>query len=280
LSHEQQSDKDFNCINEDVEYKIEDSMEFPTWDTFERTLKKHKLKIIDADHREKDSKKVGYSWQLNAECRKNIGVKVINKLINEYNHSLASYRKKFAPSLRSLLQEVLDKIKFLTQECGLGAKAQYQYLSKKFSVQPLYNWLPSIQSVFFEPVQDAIKKYLTLESASVQNIQISQSILYHASLFENSCDLISLPNAYEYADEYFEDEYNLVLLFDQYKHNTSAMEFDLNEEINQVISICESAKSRLKFALESGLVNEFVELITEFIKNYTGVDTNKRMTVK
>ncbi|CAG8820813.1 7122_t:CDS:1, partial [Dentiscutata erythropus] len=46
--------------------------------------------------------------------------------------------------------------------------------------------LPSFQSVFFEPVQDAINKYLTLESASIQNNQISQSVLYHACLFEIS----------------------------------------------------------------------------------------------
>ncbi|RIB20484.1 hypothetical protein C2G38_2179178 [Gigaspora rosea] len=46
---------------------------------------------------------------------------------------------EFAPRLRSLSQEVLDGIKFLTQECGLGTKAQYQYLSKKFPIQPLYN---------------------------------------------------------------------------------------------------------------------------------------------
>ncbi|RIB18752.1 hypothetical protein C2G38_2036645 [Gigaspora rosea] len=87
------------------------------------------------------------------------------------------------------------------------------------------------------------------------------------------------------------------------KIDTSAMEFDLNEEINQVISICEPdtyrasihnniilkqeyaygfgvAKSMLKFVLESGLVNEFVELITGFIENYTGIDTNKKMIVK
>ncbi|CAG8848810.1 882_t:CDS:2, partial [Gigaspora margarita] len=165
LSHEQQSDEESDCINEDIEYKIEDGAEFPNWDTLERTLKKHELevgfksikfrlkrdnngdiiqhqpkkKVIDADHRERDSKKIGCPWQLNAGCRKNVGTIFINKLINEHNHSLAPYRKEFAPSLHSLSQEVLDEIKFLTQECSLGAKAQHQYLSKKFSAQPLYD---------------------------------------------------------------------------------------------------------------------------------------------
>ncbi|CAG8852730.1 6478_t:CDS:2, partial [Gigaspora margarita] len=74
--------------------------------------------------------------------------------------------------------------------------------------------------------------------------------------------------------------------------DTSTVEFNINKEINQVISICGPdmyrasihynitqkqeyahsfgiAKSGLKFALESGLVNEFVELITGFIENHT-----------
>ncbi|CAG8508493.1 3884_t:CDS:2 [Racocetra persica] len=141
--------------------------------------------------------------------------------------------------------------------------AQHQRLSEYKNTLPTRE-LPSIQSVFFEPVQDTIKKYLTLESASFQNVQISQSILYHASI--------------------------------------SAVEFDTYEEINQVISIRGPdtyrasiynnikqnqeyaygfgvAKSRLKFALENGLVDEFVGLIIRFIENHTGVDTNKRMTV-
>ncbi|CAG8473319.1 8956_t:CDS:2 [Racocetra fulgida] len=83
---------------------------------------------------------------------------------------------------------------------------------------------------------------------------------------------------------------------------TIAMEFDTNEEINQVIyihgpdanraSIYASikqkqeyahgfgvAKSRLKFALENGLVNKFVGLIARFIENHSGVAINERITV-
>ncbi|CAG8804462.1 16619_t:CDS:2, partial [Gigaspora rosea] len=70
--------------------------------------------------------------------RKNDGI-AINKLIEEHNYLLAPYCKEFALSLHSLLQEVLDDIKFLTQECSLGANAQHRYISKKFSEQPLYD---------------------------------------------------------------------------------------------------------------------------------------------
>ncbi|CAG8751983.1 17169_t:CDS:2, partial [Cetraspora pellucida] len=48
--------------------------------------------------------------------------------------------KEFASSLCMFLQEVLDKIKFLTQECGFETKAQHQYITKKFSNQSLYNY--------------------------------------------------------------------------------------------------------------------------------------------
>ncbi|CAG8679524.1 2353_t:CDS:1 [Cetraspora pellucida] len=84
--------------------------------------------------------------------------------------------------------------------------------------------------------------------------------------------------------------------------NTSAVEFNIYKEINQVISICKPntykasihnnikqnqeyahsfgvIKSELKFALKNRLVNEFVGLITRFIENHTGIDTNERMTV-
>ncbi|CAG8470644.1 6822_t:CDS:1, partial [Dentiscutata erythropus] len=80
------------------------------------------------------------------------------------------------------------------------------------------------------------------------------------------------------------------------------MASDVNKQMNQLISIRGSdtyqasihtsitqkqeyiysfgvAKSKLKFALANGLVDEFVELIEEFIENNTGVDINKRMTI-
>ncbi|CAG8499715.1 10935_t:CDS:2 [Gigaspora rosea] len=348
----------------------------------------HKKNNNSTNHRKRESKKVGFEWQLNVWFRKDINSIVVNKLVETHNHTLVPYREEFAPSLRTLSQEVLDKIKFLTQECNLGAKAQRRYISKKYPNQLLYDrdlynaipiqskleregqqqrlseyknalptrGLPSVQSVFFKSVQDEIKKYLTLESVSVQNIQISQSILYRASLYEIPRDLASLPNAHEYTEGYLEDEYDalqasleniinmvnhediiefwIVFLFDQYNHNyphyvvlltdnthlctclyiisngTAASEFDTYEEmnqdtfeeLNQVTSIHGSdmyearihtsivqkqkyahgfgiAKSELKFALENGLVNEFVGLIVRFIESHTGVDTTERMMV-
>ncbi|CAG8836443.1 23768_t:CDS:2, partial [Gigaspora margarita] len=78
--------------------------------------------------------------QLNASYYKSKNAIIINKLVEEHNYSLVPYRKEFALSLRSISQEVLDTIKFLTQECNLGIKAQCWYLSKKFSDQPLYDY--------------------------------------------------------------------------------------------------------------------------------------------
>ncbi|CAG8771481.1 8897_t:CDS:2, partial [Dentiscutata erythropus] len=477
VTYEQQSDKKYEYDDEEFEHDnerndnvIKVGAPFTSWECLENALKRYesevrfkaikfqlerdsngaiirryfvcenskehqpKKKTDSMDHRERKSKKVGCPWQLNARYRKN---------------------DEFAPSLRSFSQEVLDDIKFLTQECGLGANAQRRYISKKFPEQPLYDhdlynaickyknqlgykrendaaemfkyrnnrseaelihrweellvkypasesylkqlwksrysWakiyvcttfcagmqstqrveginrhiktevnaktsllnlgkaiqirlecesqyqrlseyknslpikgLPSFQSVFFEPIQDIIKKYLTLKSSSVQNEQISQSILYCACLFEPSKELTMLPSAHECTDGYLEDEYDAlqaslenimnivnykhileiwkVLLFDHHDHSSDATELDMNEEINQVVSIRGSntyqatihasitekqeyahgfgiAKSGLKFAMENGLVNEFVGLIVKFIENNSEVNTNKRMTV-
>ncbi|CAG8849096.1 17867_t:CDS:2, partial [Gigaspora margarita] len=72
----------------------------------------------------------------------------------------------------------------------------------------LLNLLPSIQSIFFESIYNEIRKYLILESASVQNVQISQSVLYRAYLYEVSNNSTSFPSAHEYEEGYFEDEYD------------------------------------------------------------------------
>ncbi|CAG8540505.1 14187_t:CDS:1 [Racocetra persica] len=84
--------------------------------------------------------------------------------------------------------------------------------------------------------------------------------------------------------------------------STDSTEFNTNEEMNQLISIHDPdiyrasvhisiiqkqeyvygfsvAKSRLKFVLENGLVDEFVGLVEEFIKDHTGIDINKQMTI-
>ncbi|CAG8565034.1 3469_t:CDS:2 [Cetraspora pellucida] len=120
------SDTYLNAYNEEQDV----GAIFPNWESLENALKIYELehqpkkKINDANHREKESKKVGCPWQLNAGCRKNVDAIIINKLIENHNHSLTPHRKEFASSLRSLSQEVLDDIKFLTQECNLGTKAQ------------------------------------------------------------------------------------------------------------------------------------------------------------
>ncbi|CAG8651951.1 23485_t:CDS:2 [Gigaspora rosea] len=84
--------------------------------------------------------------------------------------------------------------------------------------------------------------------------------------------------------------------------SSDAIEFDMNKEMNQVVSIRGSnmyqasiyasvtekqkyahgfgiAKSGLKFAMENRLVNKFVGLIVKFIENYSEVNTNEQMTV-
>ncbi|CAG8577830.1 12513_t:CDS:2, partial [Gigaspora rosea] len=250
----------------------------------------HQLKKkIDATHsKDKLSKKIGCPWQLNAGYRKSENAIIINKLVEKHNHSLAPHRKEFALSLRSISQEVLDTIKFLTQECNLGVKAQHRYLAKKFSDQPLYDrnlynairrygnqmgntynnflqswfryhnshsvaelkqnwkelldqyptgqsylqqlwrvreswakiyvfttfcagmqssqWVESMNNIIKS--EDEIEKYLISESAFAQNTQISQSVLYRASLVETSNNLVSPPKAYEYSEGYLEDEYD------------------------------------------------------------------------
>ncbi|CAG8724086.1 25830_t:CDS:2, partial [Gigaspora rosea] len=90
------------------DHAIDEKDEF----SLENTLKEYELKIgfksikyrVEHNNSEKESKKVGCPWQLNAGYRKNLNVIVINK-----------------------------------PECCLGAKAQRRYISKKFSDQPLYD---------------------------------------------------------------------------------------------------------------------------------------------
>ncbi|CAG8697807.1 1239_t:CDS:2 [Dentiscutata erythropus] len=198
----------------------------------------------------------------------------------------------------------LDKI----IQMKLEHEAQYQQLSEYKNAFPTQG-LPSIQSVFFEPVQNEIKKYLTLKFTSVQSIQISQSILYHACLFE----LTLLPAVHEYTDGYFENEYdalqalleNLVNMvnceniletwkmsrnakFDVkliFKHwytdpmqasdysmieGTAIEELDSNEQINQLISIRgPDAYQATKSGLKFALDNGLVDEFAGLIEKFT-----------
>ncbi|CAG8570045.1 33701_t:CDS:2 [Racocetra persica] len=135
LNKTQQSDYESeHDIDENIKLTIYNSATFCNWKSLEDALKEYELNIGFKDYqpkkkanttcqREKESKKVGCAWQLNAEYQKNFGAIVINKFVEEHNYPLALHRKEFVPSLYSLSQEVLDTIKFLTQECNLEAKA-------------------------------------------------------------------------------------------------------------------------------------------------------------
>ncbi|CAG8483525.1 96_t:CDS:2 [Dentiscutata heterogama] len=68
--------------------------------------------------------------QLNVGYQKSVNAIVVNKFVERHNYSFAPHRKKFALGLYSLLQDVLDTIKVLTQKYKLGAKAQYQKFKK------------------------------------------------------------------------------------------------------------------------------------------------------
>ncbi|CAG8826717.1 2368_t:CDS:2, partial [Gigaspora margarita] len=129
---------------------------------------------------------------------------VINKLVEDYNHSLAPYKKEFALSLCFFSQEVLDTIRFLTQEYCLRAKAQQHYISKKFSDQPIY-----------DPQEKKPGWVIYLEFEDITQKQ-------------------------------------------EYAHSFGI------------------AKSGLKVAIENGLVNEFVGLVTRFIKHHTCSNSMQR----
>ncbi|CAG8640818.1 22693_t:CDS:2, partial [Gigaspora margarita] len=355
LVDEQESDEESDCCDENNVNIIKVGAKFPSWKSLESALKRYKTN--NANHRKRESKKVGCPWQLNIGFRKDINSIVVNKYIKNYNHSLTPYRKEFTPSLRTLLQDVLNEIKFSTQKCSLGAKAQYHY-----SKAELEHHLEELLIQY-----PASKNYLI----QLWKSQQSWAKIYMFMTFCAECKAYNrwkLPNAHEYTEGYLEDKYNAlqasleniinmvnceniieiwrVSLFDQYNHNyshyaifltdnshlctclyiisnesiqasdysvitvTTVLEFDTYEkinqdmygEVNQVISIrgfdmfqarihtsivqkqeyahgFGFAKSGLKFVLENGLVNEFIELIVRFIEGHTGVDTTEQMIV-
>ncbi|CAG8726356.1 25306_t:CDS:2 [Gigaspora margarita] len=135
LVNEQESDEESDCCDENNVDIIKVSTEFPSWKSLESALKRYEVEIgfksikfriehdnngrYFADTSKRESKKVGCLWQLNVGFRKDINSIVVNKFIEIHNHSLAPYREEFAPSLRTLSQDVLNEIKFLTQEYSL-----------------------------------------------------------------------------------------------------------------------------------------------------------------
>ncbi|CAG8822096.1 45627_t:CDS:2, partial [Gigaspora margarita] len=155
----------------------------------------------------------------------------------------------------------------------LEREAQYQQFSEYKNLLPTQG-LPSIQSIFFESIYNKIRKDLILESASVQNAQISQSVLYHACLYEVSNNLTLFSSAHEYEEDTAAAEFDTV-------------EFGTSEEMNQVISIhghnayqaSIHANITEKQEYAHGFVNEFVGLIVKFIDSHNGVATSKCMTI-
>ncbi|CAG8837665.1 43703_t:CDS:2, partial [Gigaspora margarita] len=126
--YEQLSDGESDSSKKTNDFTIQVGAAFSNWKSLEQALKKYEAKI--------GFKAIKFRMEWH---RKDSDSIIINKLVENHNYSLALYQKEFAPSLRALLQEVLDEIKFLTQEYGLGAKVQYQYITKKFQDQPLFD---------------------------------------------------------------------------------------------------------------------------------------------
>ncbi|CAG8610890.1 11479_t:CDS:2 [Ambispora gerdemannii] len=124
---EQRSDNESDCGNENDEYIIRVGATFPKWESLESALKKIRVRNW--------IKAIKFRME-----RENNGAIIhryfvkIPKSINLKKDRQSFPCKEIATSLRSLSQEVLDDIKFLTQECSLGAQAQRRYLSKNFPI--------------------------------------------------------------------------------------------------------------------------------------------------
>ncbi|CAG8844311.1 17813_t:CDS:1, partial [Racocetra persica] len=88
---------------------------------------KHTADLSQA--RQTSSKKTQYPWRCNASFRKTERKVYINKLVEKHNHNLIPHHEEFALSLRQLPQDVLNKIKFMTQKCEYGARQQRHYLT-------------------------------------------------------------------------------------------------------------------------------------------------------
>ncbi|CAB4403987.1 unnamed protein product [Rhizophagus irregularis] len=63
---------------------------------------------------------------------------VVNKLINEHNHSLSVEMITFEEQ-KKFTTEMMEDIKFLTSHCKFGATAQRKFLEGKYPSQPIYS---------------------------------------------------------------------------------------------------------------------------------------------
>ncbi|CAG8714013.1 2500_t:CDS:2 [Dentiscutata erythropus] len=204
------------------------------------------------------------------------------------------------------------------QSAKLDCEAKHQRFSE-YKNMLLYWGLSNIQSVFFKTIHDEIEKYLTIEATSIQSIQIAQSPLetpeHLDGYLEDEYDTLqaSLETIINMVDQENILEFWRVSLFDQhinqYPHyiilladNTylctclyiisngffyskqvldslsiigTTVEHDIVTEMNQVISI------RRPDVYQPSIytIDEFVGLISGFIKNHTGININQQMQV-
>ncbi|CAG8645283.1 40999_t:CDS:2 [Gigaspora margarita] len=264
------------AMNKKNGHVIQNRAIFSSWESLENILKEYELKI-----RFKSINNILY-WK-----QSNQWVESMNRII------------KSEICAKTMLLNLGNAI-----QIKLEHEAQHQQLSE------YKNALPT--QILLSILNDNVKKYLTLESASIQTIQISQNVLYQACLVESLNNLILPLKAYKYSEGYLEDEYDALQAsleaivnivhcetFDSLLIMDTTMEQDTIAETNQVISIREPdvvqssiykdimqkqeyaygfgiAKSGLKFAIKNGLVDEFVGLVTRFIEYHTGSNFMQR----
>ncbi|CAG8717357.1 3820_t:CDS:2, partial [Dentiscutata erythropus] len=240
-AHKQPDDDEFDSAKETDDFTIKYGAEFPKCDNTSVIIQQYvicenskehqfKKKIVSEDQRDRESKKYQYCNSCSIAELEHCWEKLLNQYLTANNYLNQLWKS----------QQSWAKIYIFTSFC-----AKYK--------NALPTWgLPSIQSVFFELVQNAIKKYLILESASMQNAQILQSF----------------SSTHEYAERYFKYKYNALQA--SLKNIINMQEYAYRFDI---------AKSGLKFTLENRLINKFEGLIVKFIENYSGVATNKHVIV-
>ncbi|CAG8782222.1 8837_t:CDS:2, partial [Dentiscutata erythropus] len=184
-------------------------------------------------------------------------------------------------SMNSIIKNEVDTKTTLLNLCKtIQTKLDYEAQHQRFSEyrNTLFTQgLPSLQSVFFKSIQDEIEKYLTSELAFP-------------------------PKAHKYSEGYLEDEYDTlqasletIIKMVNYENILEIWRLVLKHwyfnpmQESSISPITDTtaehetqeyaygfgiAKSGLKFAIDNGLVDEFVRLISRFIENRTGVRSN------
>ncbi|CAB4417730.1 unnamed protein product [Rhizophagus irregularis] len=87
------------------------------------------------------TKKTKCPFLVNVSCPKTKNPSsnvVVNKLINEHNHSLSVEMITFEEQ-KKFTTEMMEDIKFLTSHCKFGATAQRKFLEGKYPSRPIYS---------------------------------------------------------------------------------------------------------------------------------------------